>query len=290
MTDKSEDQPIYLTRKDFDALVKDITKTVTSEVADQLKQMLATQASASNPRMSAPAINIAPDDGKKIVDDYNDEEEHSQTEQPKPQQTPHLSTLNISGDPAYTEDLVKRVRTKVIKEVRAEIHINRFDVQSLNVIPNIQLPKNFKMPKFTLFYGNSDPRDHLAMYCRKMTPYIHDGALMIYLFQESLAGPATKWFSTLDKAVFSSWENLAAAFDAHYAFNKQLAFNKDDLAKMEKKSSETMREYMYRWRTAAAQIHPPMTEREMGNEFWKTLNPESTEEGWLSAWVTLSRE
>lgn len=28
---------------------------------------------------------------------------------------------------------------------------------------------------------------------------------------------------------------------------------------------------MHRWRVAAAQIQPPMTEEEMGNEFWKTL-------------------
>lgn len=31
---------------------------------------------------------------------------------------------------------------------------------------------------------------------------------------------------------------------------------------------------MYRWRTAAAQVHPPMSEEEMGNEIWKTLSPE----------------
>lgn len=273
----SEDQSVYLTRKDFDTLLKDITKTVTGEVADQFRQILAThqQAGPSGPIIPTPAIAAPHDHGKRVVEDYDDRDEHNIVEGSRPQQTMYLSAPpKVPAEPAYTEDLVSRVRAEVIKEVRVEICTNRFDVHSLNIIPGIQLPENFKTPKFTLFHENSDLRDHLSMYCRKMTPYCHDEAMMIYLFQESLAGPATKWFSSLEKSVLSSWENLAAAFDAHYEFNKQLTFNKDDLVKMEKKSSETMEDYMYRWRTVAAQIHPPMTEEEMGNEFWKTLSTE----------------
>ncbi|RDY10263.1 hypothetical protein CR513_05246, partial [Mucuna pruriens] len=45
------------------------------------------------------------------------------------------------------------------------------DVANLCLVPNIELPSDFKVPKFEKYKGSSFPRVHLAMYCRKMAPY-----------------------------------------------------------------------------------------------------------------------
>ena len=40
---------------------------------------------------------------------------------------------------------------------------------------------------------------------------------------------------------------------------------------MEKKTTETFREYAYKWRNLAAQVQPPMTNKELNKMFLNTL-------------------
>ncbi|RDX66436.1 hypothetical protein CR513_54795, partial [Mucuna pruriens] len=42
------------------------------------------------------------------------------------------------------------------------------DATNLCLVPNVELPSDFKVPKFEKYKGSSCPRVHLAMYCRKM--------------------------------------------------------------------------------------------------------------------------
>uniref|UniRef100_A0A2N9FW93 Reverse transcriptase domain-containing protein n=1 Tax=Fagus sylvatica TaxID=28930 RepID=A0A2N9FW93_FAGSY len=57
-------------------------------------------------------------------------------------------------------------------------------------------------------------------------------------------------------------------------FNSQIAPDRFDLQRIEKKSSETFREYAQRWREKAARARPPLDEREMIKIFVETLkNP-----------------
>jgi hypothetical protein len=60
---------------------------------------------------------------------------------------------------------------------------------------------------------------------------------------------------------------------AQYGFNSQIAPDRFDLQRMEKKSNETFREYAQRWREKAARARP-LDEREMVKIFVDTLkNP-----------------
>jgi hypothetical protein len=61
----------------------------------------------------------------------------------------------------------------------------------------------------------------------------------------------------------SHWKELADTFLAQYGFNSQIAPDRFDLQRMEKKSNETFREYAQRWREKAARARPPLDEREM---------------------------
>uniref|UniRef100_A0A2N9G972 Uncharacterized protein n=1 Tax=Fagus sylvatica TaxID=28930 RepID=A0A2N9G972_FAGSY len=72
----------------------------------------------------------------------------------------------------------------------------------------------------------------------------------------------------------SHWKELADTFLAQYGFNSQIAPDRFDLQRMEKKSNETFREYAQRWREKAARARPPLDEREMIKIFVDTLkNP-----------------
>jgi hypothetical protein len=138
--------------------------------------------------------------------------------------------------------------------------------------PNMTVPPKFKAPEFEKYNGRGDPMIHLQMYCRKMAPYADNEPLLIQTFQDTLTGNAAEWYSQLKK--ISHWKELADTFLAQYGFNSQIAPDRFDLQRMEKKSNETFREYAQRWREKAAQARPPLDEREMIKIFVDTLkNP-----------------
>jgi hypothetical protein len=146
------------------------------------------------------------------------------------------------------------------------------DFSSMSWFPNMTMPPKFKAPEFEKYNGRGDPMIHLQMYCRKMAPYADNEPLLIQTFQDTLTGNAAEWYSQLKK--ISHWKELADTFLAQYGFNSQIAPDRFDLQRMEKKSNETFREYAQRWREKAARARPPLDEREMIKIFVDTLkNP-----------------
>ncbi|RDY10810.1 hypothetical protein CR513_04611, partial [Mucuna pruriens] len=62
------------------------------------------------------------------------------------------------------------------------------DVVDLCLVLDVGLPADFKTPKFEKYKGRSYPRVHLAMYCRKMTTYIHQDKILVHFSQDNLTG------------------------------------------------------------------------------------------------------
>uniref|UniRef100_A0A2N9FD07 Retrotransposon gag domain-containing protein n=1 Tax=Fagus sylvatica TaxID=28930 RepID=A0A2N9FD07_FAGSY len=85
------------------------------------------------------------------------------------------------------------------------------------------------------------PHDPSANVLPKMAPYADNEPLLIQTFQDTLTGNAAEWYSQLKK--ISHWKELADTFLAQYGFNSQIAPDRFDLQRMEKKSNETFREY-----------------------------------------------
>uniref|UniRef100_A0A2N9HUN9 Retrotransposon gag domain-containing protein n=1 Tax=Fagus sylvatica TaxID=28930 RepID=A0A2N9HUN9_FAGSY len=123
---------------------------------------------------------------------------------------------------------------------------------SMSWFPNMTVPPKFKAPEFEKYNGRGDPMIHLQMYCRKMAPYADNEPLLIQTFQDTPDRECSRM----------------------YGFNSQIAPDRFDLQRMEKKSNETFREYAQRWREKAARARPPLDEREMIKIFVDTLkNP-----------------
>ena len=124
------------------------------------------------------------------------------------------------------------------------------------------IPK-FKVPDFDKYKGTTCPKNHLKMYCRKMGAYAKDEELLIHSFKESLTGVAVTWYTNLEPSRVHSWKDLMVAFVRQYPSNFDMVPDRMQLQNMCKKGHESFKEYTQRWRDLAAQVVPPMLEREM---------------------------
>ncbi|XP_047156635.1 uncharacterized protein LOC124827595 [Vigna umbellata] len=67
------------------------------------------------------------------------------------------------------------------------------DAASLSLAQGVTIPHKFTVPEFEKYKGNTCPKNHLTMYCRKMAAYAYDDKLLIHFFQDSLAEAALSW-------------------------------------------------------------------------------------------------
>jgi hypothetical protein len=75
----------------------------------------------------------------------------------------------------------------------------------------------------------------------------------------------------LDNTKIRRWKDLVDAFIKQYKYNMDIAPDRTSLSNLEKKDKESIREYAQRWRESAAQVHPPLLDKEMVTLFADTL-------------------
>ena len=99
--------------------------------------------------------------------------------------------------------------------------VNLYDpVQATEMclVPNVVIPKKFRVPEFIKYTGTQCPFTHLKSYCNKMTEVVHDEKLLMHFFQDSLSGVALNWYMRLDNTRIRSWKNLVDAFIKQYKY------------------------------------------------------------------------
>jgi len=79
------------------------------------------------------------------------------------------------------------------------------------------------------------------------------------------------WYMCLDNTKVKGWKNLVDAFIRQYKFNMDIAPDRSSLHSLEKGHKESVREYAQRWREMAAQVNPPLLEKEMIGLFSNTF-------------------
>ena len=75
----------------------------------------------------------------------------------------------------------------------------------------------------------------------------------------------------LSRSHIRSWDDLANAFLAQYKHMVDEAPDRMTLLNMEKKATESFREYAQRWRDLASQVQPPLTEKKTAKIFVNSL-------------------
>ena len=92
------------------------------------------------------------------------------------------------------------------------------------------------MSEFEKYNGMSCPEAHITMFCRRMTGYVNNDQLLIYYFQDSLVGAASKWYNQLSRAKINSWKDLAQAFMKQYNHVTDMTPDRITLQNMEKRT------------------------------------------------------
>ncbi|GKV43085.1 hypothetical protein SLEP1_g50423 [Rubroshorea leprosula] len=138
-----------------------------------------------------------------------------------------------------------------------------------------QLEEALKAMQGLQSYGSID-LDDLCYYpgiqtnFKNMAPYANDERVLIHYFQDSLSGPASVWFSTLDKKKICTFKDVSQAVMKQYEYNMSLAPTRDSLQRITKKGNETFKEFAQRWRSKAAKVIPPLTNSEICSLFIKS--------------------
>ncbi|KAE8662571.1 No pollen germination related 2 [Hibiscus syriacus] len=184
---------------------------------------------------------------------------------------PDLNELNEKQK--ANEELTRQIKSleERMKSVEITESFYGFDASELSLVPDLILPIKFKAPEFDKYNGTTCPSSHITMFCRRMAGYVKDEKLLIHCFQDSLTGPALKWYTQLTKANIRSWKDLAKAFLEQYRHVTDMVPDRWTLQNLEKKNNETFRQYAQRWRDTAAQVQPPLSEKEATVMFVHTL-------------------
>ncbi|KAK4723220.1 hypothetical protein R3W88_013453 [Solanum pinnatisectum] len=134
--------------------------------------------------------------------------------------------------------------------------------KDLCIFLGVHLPIGFKTPKFDKYNGHSDPMAHLKRFCNQLKGAEGKELLMAY-FRESLRGVASEWFIDQDISRWHVWDDMAQDFFQQFQYNIDIILDRNSLANMKKKSSESFREYAIRWREQEARVKPPIKDYEM---------------------------
>lgn len=59
----------------------------------------------------------------------------------------------------------------------------------------VDLPSNYKIPKFEKFSGSGNPFFHLKIHCEKLIGVGNSEVIRIKLFNQSLIGKSFEWYS-----------------------------------------------------------------------------------------------
>ncbi|KAE8694017.1 hypothetical protein F3Y22_tig00110788pilonHSYRG00276 [Hibiscus syriacus] len=163
-----------------------------------------------------------------------------------PEESPYHQVPDLDEEAKKSENkLLQEQYKQLANEVQAmkeDTSLYGIDAKELSLVPDLVLPPKFKTPDFEKYDGTQCPSAHITMFCRKMTGYVGDDQLLIHCFQESL-----------------------------YKHMKDVRPNRMVLQAMEKKHSESFRQYAQRWREVAVQVHPPLVEDETNLLFVNTL-------------------
>ncbi|CAL9019540.1 unnamed protein product, partial [Prunus brigantina] len=101
---------------------------------------------------------------------------------------------------------------------------------------------------------DSDSESYLKHFKSVMILHKDDDALMCKVFAMTLRGAAQDWFHTLPSGSISSFKELVYVFNKEYTSYQTIKKNLDHLYNLRKKSDESLRDYIKRFKAENANI------------------------------------
>jgi hypothetical protein len=100
---------------------------------------------------------------------------------------PHIVDLTMEEfekDKVLEEDGLKKLAA-IEERMRTIKWNNLYDpvkAAEMCLVPNMVIPKKFRVPEFVKYTGTQCPITHLRTYCNKMAEVVHDEKLLIHFF------------------------------------------------------------------------------------------------------------
>ncbi|XP_061945039.1 uncharacterized protein LOC133669048 [Populus nigra] len=264
-------------QRELESMKNDITRLTSlleQALASKSIENTSTQPAVATPSVSMPAAPFV-FTSQNLGANPSLFEQQSTTNVP-PAQVP--VTVNLTADDPRMMKFSKHVDyeklTALEDRLRAVEGADLYDpvhAAEMCLVPNVVVPKEFRVPEFIKYTGTECPVTHLKSYCNKMAEVVNDEKLLIHFFQDSLSGSALSWYTRLDNTKIRKWKDLVKAFVEQYKFNMEVAPDRSSLLVMEKGNKETVREYALRWREKASHVQPSLLEKEMVTLFSNTF-------------------
>ncbi|XP_019189271.1 PREDICTED: uncharacterized protein LOC109183670 [Ipomoea nil] len=120
-----------------------------------------------------------------------------------------------------------------------------------NAIMEEPLPRDFRFPTIKAYSGTTDPRAHLTRYRAAMMITEATDAILCRGFFATLDGQAHDWFGSLPAGSISTFADLTRQFLSHFATSIQRKRQIADLCDLKQGSSESLAEYLSKWKKEA---------------------------------------
>lgn len=136
----------------------------------------------------------------------------------------------------------------------------------LEYVLQIELPKGWKIPKFTKFVGDTSESnvEHIARYLTEAGDIGNNENLSVKFFPNSLTKNAFTWFTTLPPHSIQHWTQLEKVFHEQF-YMGQTMISLEELASVrrKRKTPEYIDDYLNRFRLLKARCFTQVPEHEL---------------------------
>lgn len=181
---------------------------------------------------------------------------------PRPNIYPHHASESHNLNPIYVEILplnclqlasenlrnnyTMQAVVKRFRYLEGNKGIKGFSYEDLCIHPDVELPEGYKPPKFKLYNGTGDPKEHLRVYYDKLVGVGKNKKIWMKLFMRSLMGEALTWYIEQDIKRSAGWLDLVSSFVDRFGYNIDNALSWTYIQAMRNKPNESFREYAMR--------------------------------------------
>jgi len=127
-----------------------------------------------------------------------------------------------------------------------------------------ELPKGWKIPKFTKFGGetNESTVEHIAHYLTEAGDLANNENLRMKYFPSLLTKNAFTWYTSFPPGSIFTWSQLENAFHEQFYMGQSKISNKE-LASVRCKTVESIDDYLIRFRLLKARCFTQVQEHEL---------------------------
>ena len=164
-----------------------------------------------------------------------------------------------TGSKTKTSSEITKIKSELAR-LRNQIKTGSGGTETLSESPlseeieNYKLDKRQKIPSIGQFDGTTAPSDFISQFDGRMSYYGHSEISRCRFFCTCLSGTALEWFENLPPRSIDSWSTLKNKFRTRFSSNKRGGKITASLMTVRQKSSESLRDFLARFRNEVAVI------------------------------------